>query len=80
MIVEVKLFATLRKFLPADSDGTRTRIDMPAGASVGDVLVCLGIPSAVAAIVLVDGRYQADRRFPLGEGSVVSVFPALAGG
>ena len=80
MIVEVKLFATLRKFLPADSDGTRTRFDVSAGVSVGDVLVRLGIPSKAAAIVLVDGRCPADRRFPLGEGSVVSVFPALAGG
>ena len=80
MIVEVKLFATLRAFLPPDSEGMRARIELSAGATARDVLVRLGIPEEAAAILLVDGRFEADRARPLAEGSVLSVFPALAGG
>lgn len=80
MIVEVKLFASLRAFLPPDAERLCVRIELPAGASARDALAHLGIPEKTAAILLVNGRFEADRDRPLAEGSVLSVFPALAGG
>ena len=80
MNVEVRLFATLRRHLPAGGDGRCTRLELPAGASVDDACARLRIPSGAAAIILIDGRYEADRRRSLTEGCVLSIFPPVAGG
>lgn len=80
MTVEVRLFATLRQYLPPGSERAATRIDVRDGASIDDVLACLGVPSDSAKLVLLDGRFEPDRRRPLRDGQVLSVFPPLAGG
>ncbi len=80
MNIEVRLFATLRSYLPAGGNGRCTRVELPAGAGVEEVCARLGIPSGAAAIVLVDGRYEEDRRRPLPDGCVLSIFPPVAGG
>ena len=78
MKVEVELFATLAEYLPA---GTRDRapVDVPADATVTDLLHTLGIPDVMPRIVLVNG-HDADDGDRLRPGDVVSVFPPLAGG
>jgi len=78
--VEVRLFAILRKYLPAGSERTRTRIDLPAGTSIAEVLGRLGIPGELATLVLVNGRHEADRSRRLEGDCVLSVFPPIAGG
>jgi len=80
MTVEVRLFATLRQYLPAGSDRVSATLELPDGASVGDALARLGIPSESAKLVLIDGRFEADRNRRFDEGVVLSVFPPLAGG
>jgi sulfur-carrier protein len=80
MTVEVRLFAILRKYLPAGSGRTCTRMELPAGVSIADVLSQLDIPEEQATLVLVDGRHEADRQRRLGQDCVLSVFPPVAGG
>jgi len=53
---------------------------MPAGSSVAEVLARLGIPVAKAFLVLVDGRYEADKQRRLDDGCVLSIWPPIAGG
>jgi sulfur-carrier protein len=80
MNIEVRLFATLRKYLPAGGERTRVIIDLPAGTSIAEVFTRLGIPAEAATLVLVNGRFEADRLRRLDAGCVLSIFPPIAGG
>ena len=80
MTVHVKLFATLRKYLPPGGDGKSTRIELPAGSKITDVIDALNIPHEQAQLVLVNGRHMHDHTHPLDGDCTVSIFPALAGG
>jgi molybdopterin converting factor small subunit len=78
--IEVRLFATLREYLPAGSSRTSARLEMPSGASIGDVLDRLGIPREAAHLVLVNGLHEADLQRVLEGGLVLSIWPPVAGG
>ncbi len=80
MTLEVRLFATLRRHLPPGSSRTSAQVEVPADASISEVLETLGIPLATAFLVLVDGHYEADRCRRLDDGCVLSVWPPIAGG
>jgi molybdopterin converting factor small subunit len=77
--VEVRLFATLARYLPKNHHAGSTLLDVAEGSSVADVARALGIPGDRSWIALVNDRdAQDDRR--LVEGDVVTLFPPLAGG
>jgi molybdopterin converting factor small subunit len=78
--IEIRLFATLRKHLPAGSSRTSVRLDLPGGASIADALGELGIPVAAVHLVLINGIYEADKERALDDGCVLSVWPPIAGG
>jgi molybdopterin converting factor small subunit len=80
MTIEVKLFATLRRYLPSDGDGKSTRIELPDGAAIADVLAALKIPDGEAQLLLLDGKHKTDRSQPLEGDCTISIFPAMAGG
>ena len=79
MKVEVRLFATLARYLPPGSSRDSVLLDLPAGATVGAALHALGIPAEVECLRVVNGR-DADPGDPLREGDVVTVCPPLVGG
>ena len=79
MRVEVRLFATLARYLPEDNDGGVARVEAAEGSTVADVACALGIPSDLSCIVLVNGRDAPDH-LALAAGDVVTLFPPLAGG
>ena len=74
MEIEVRLFASLRKYT-----NEKNKIELEEGASVGDFLERIGIPPSEVAIILVNGRH-AEQNEPLQDGETVSLFPAIAGG
>ena len=78
MRVEVRLFATLARFLPPGRGGSRS-LDVPDGSRVADIVARLGIPDATPHMALVNGE-DAPAERPLAEGDVLDVFPPLAGG
>ena len=80
MNVEVRLFATLRAYLPPGSSRTAAPLDLPAGSSIADVIDRLGIPHDQAALMLVNGIYEGDQRRQLEDGHVLSIWPHVAGG
>jgi sulfur-carrier protein len=77
--VEVRLFATLARYLPKDSSAGSTMLDIAEGSTVGDLADVLGIPADLARIILVNDE-EADEGRRLGSGDVVTLFPPLAGG
>ncbi len=74
MELEIKLFASLRKFSPQQE-----KIELDDGTTVRDFLEKIGIPASEVAVILVDGRHaKLDR--PLHDGETVALFPPIAGG
>jgi molybdopterin converting factor small subunit len=79
MQVRVRLFATLRKYLPAGHPSDALQLTLPDGATAGDVVARLGIPAEHAKMI-VSNNEQLDVTSPLCDGQEVSLFPPLAGG
>ena len=79
MRITAKLFSTLRAFVPDYDPEKGVLIDLPAGATVGDLLRHLGIPDGKAPLVSCNGRMlkSAD---PLNERCEVQIFQPISGG
>jgi len=79
MIVQVKLFATLRKYHPAGESNDPAPIELPDGATVADLLARLGIPPTHAGMVISRDEKLALQAL-LVDGQEVILFPPIAGG
>jgi len=79
MEIEVKLFATLRDYLPQGSDRFSCKMEVDEGTRVQDVFTRLKIPVEMPKIILVNGIHGKKEQV-LKEGDVLSVFPPVAGG
>jgi len=77
--VEVRLFATLERFLPSGSRDGVAVLDVPEGSSAADVARRLGIPAGFDRVLLVNGR-EAEPERTLAPGDVLDLYPPLAGG
>jgi len=77
--VEVRLFATLARFLPPGSRDGSAVLDVPDGATIDAVMRRLGIPPGLERVLLLNGS-EADPEQPVRTGDVIDVFPPLAGG
>jgi len=74
MKVEIKLFASLQKFMP-----NAEKVELDKNCTVLDLLEKIGINSSEVAITLINGRHvDLDQR--LHEGETVAIFPPIAGG
>jgi sulfur carrier protein ThiS len=79
MEVEVELFANLADYRPPGARAGPVRVEVPAGATVHDLLRQLRIPDDVPRLLLVNGRDVAPTA-RLAPGDVVNVLPPLVGG
>jgi molybdopterin converting factor small subunit len=77
--VTLKLFATLRRYLPPESQGGAHALRIPTGTEAGEVLDRFGVPVDDGVVILVNGRTGTPNHV-LEEGDVVAAFPAMAGG
>ncbi|RLC31897.1 MAG: MoaD/ThiS family protein [Deltaproteobacteria bacterium] len=73
--VKIKLFATLKKYSPADAEN----YSVEPGTTVGDLLEQLGIPEQEAKIIFIDS-VKVSLDTVLNEGMTVSIFPPIGGG
>lgn len=80
MNIELRLFASLRKKLPPGAPRGKCRLEVPEGATIGDVLTRMDIPRATAQMVLLNGDHDRDFDRVLHDGDVLSIFPPVAGG
>lgn len=79
MEIEVKLFATLRDYLPKGSSRFSCRMEIDGHTRVQDIVRELRIPDEIPKIILVNGIHgKAEQK--LKEGDVLSIFPPVAGG
>jgi hypothetical protein len=76
--VTVTLFADLRRYLPPGVDGPHRRT-IPAGSTVHDLLVAIGIPVDADLTVGLDGEL-ADRTAALRDGADVMLLSPMEGG
>jgi molybdopterin converting factor small subunit len=79
MEVKVKLFATLRDFLPENSDGKSCQMEIDASTTIEQIITQLKIPEEIPKIILVNGRNGSVDQ-TLNEGDELSIFPPVAGG
>ena len=74
MQLEIKLFASLQKFIPNVEN-----LKVDENCTVLELLEKIGIKSSEVAITLVNGRHvQFEQR--LHDGETVAIFPPIAGG
>jgi molybdopterin converting factor small subunit len=79
MEIEVRLFATLRDYLPPGSSQFSCKLQVKSNDTVGDILKKLNLPDEMPKIILVNGVHSTLERV-LKRGDVLSVFPPVAGG
>ena len=85
MKIKFKLFASLTDYLPPERErgSNSVDIDVPEGASIGEVVAPFQLPLKLVHLVLVNGIYvppaeRGTRR--LAEGDVLAIWPPIAGG
>ena len=79
MQVKVKLFATLREYLPKDSDGRSCLMDIDEKTTIEQIIATFNIPEEIPKIILVNGL-NGTMEQTLKEGDELSIFPPVAGG
>ena len=79
MEIEVKLFATLRDYLPKGSGRFSCKMEVDSSTRIQDILSRLKIPEEIPKIILVNGVH-GKRDQILKDGDVLSIFPPVAGG
>lgn len=79
-MIEVRLFASLRKYLPPNGDGTKVNLQVPHGSRLDELIERLGVPPQLAQLVLVDGVHETNHQRTLVDGAILSIFPPVAGG
>jgi molybdopterin converting factor small subunit len=79
MEIEIKLFATLRDYLPKGSSRFSCKVEIDDHTRIQDILTKLHLPEEMPKIILVNGIHGTKEQ-TLKEGDVVSIFPPVAGG
>jgi sulfur-carrier protein len=77
--IEVRLFATLERYLPPGSRAGAATLDVPEGSTASDVAQRLGIPPGLERVLLINGHEATPDR-TLAAGDVLDLYPPLAGG
>jgi molybdopterin synthase sulfur carrier subunit len=73
--IELKLFVTLTKYHPGDSQAH----ELKEGTSIGDLMTDLGIPHDIVKLIFVNGKKQ-DVAYLIEQGDRVGMFPPVGGG
>ena len=83
MKIKLKLYASLKQYLPAGTPKNEAEIDIAEGTSVQAVLDSIGMPQGIYKLVLVNGVFivpeERETRLFI-EGDVFAIWPPVAGG
>lgn len=83
MKVQLKLFATLKEYLPPGTVGNQVELELDPGTTVADLIARYQLPPKLTHLVLVNGHYiEPARRAETGlvEGDALAIWPPIAGG
>lgn len=78
MFIEVRLYATLRRYAPASSVGVLA-VEVPPDSTVAEVLTKMNIEGAEVHIIMING-VNSRLTSALHEGDRLGLFPAVGGG
>ena len=73
--IDLKLFVTLSKYLPKDSEC----LEIPEGTSVEQLMVDFGIPGELVKLIFINGKRQ-NRKYRMKNNDRVGLFPPVGGG
>jgi len=79
MKIEVRLFASLARFMPDKSIKKPYAMDVQEGATIADVFQSLDVPEESVKLIFLNGIHAASSQV-LKDGDRLGVFPALGGG
>lgn len=77
--VEVRLYASLRKYYPDLGSGEAMLIALDDKAKLGNLLDKLKIPKEEITVVMVNGKRE-DESYLLRDGDRIGIFPLIGGG
>jgi len=84
MKITLKLFAMLTDYLPVQArESNLVDLEVPADASISQIIEPFGLPPKLVHLVLVNGTYvePGDRLSrTLKDGDVLAIWPPIAGG
>jgi molybdopterin converting factor small subunit len=79
LTVEVRVFATLRQFLPGLGIGEAKVVDVQPGTTLGELREQLGIPKEQVKVIM-RNHLQAFPEDQIADGDRITYIPAIAGG
>jgi molybdopterin synthase sulfur carrier subunit len=77
--VHAKLFAILRQHYPHLAIGEPMPVELPEGATVGDLVEYLNLPANQVKVVFVNHVIRGAEH-PLADGDELGIFPPVGGG
>lgn len=77
--VEVRLYASLRKYHPSLGSNEAFLIELDDKANLGSLLDKLKIPKQELGILMVNGKWQKES-YLLQDGDRIGIFPLIGGG
>lgn len=77
--VKVKLYATLRKYLPGTEIGEAVEFEISEGTTINELLDKIGVENKEIKITLING-VKKDLEYILKDGDLLVVFPPVGGG
>ncbi len=80
MPINVKLYATFRKFAPPETKlGESFKLDIE-DTTISDIINLLNIPQEKGVIVMINGIRITDLSFNVCNNDLIVIFPLLGGG
>lgn len=81
MKIRVKLYATLRQYIPNAADMTRNEgVEVTDGTTVGQVMEMLHLPENLRVLSLLNGTHCKEKETKLKDGDSVLFYPLMSGG
>ncbi len=83
MKITLKLYASLKPYLPAGTPKNETEIELPEGTTVQAAIDGTGMPEGIYKLVLVNGIFvmpEARATQVFAEGDALAIWPPVAGG
>jgi molybdopterin converting factor small subunit len=77
--VEIRVFATLRRYLPDLDIGEPLEMTLEEGTTLRSIASSLGIPTEEVKVILQNGR-QSEWETPAEDGARIAFIPAVGGG
>lgn len=74
LVIEVRLYASLRRYKPAETGSGTVTVDVPEGVSLGEMLEELEIDAAKIAVMKVNG-VAGHLKQALSDGDRIDLFP-----